>query len=203
VVVAIIALLVAVLVPSLSRARTQTKITSCKANSKQIGIAIATYQTEENGYVPIMLNWHSGPVYNAPARAVFLSVALRRGERAWPTWPVPRRRRVRRLTRTGVSSGTRDDYEARFLPEHYVCRSTRTPAVGPPPKWSRAQPAHQWQWEAKWSPTRRGCGGCGSGDPCTVSLSAGAATGQRPAQVLGPDLEPVTSAGNRRATLPS
>ena len=149
VVVAIIALLVAVLIPSLSRARTQAKITSCKANSKQIATAIALYQTEDSGYVPIMLNWHAGPVYSAPARAVFLSVALRRGEKGLANL-------VKATASTGQtfdpnnvwSPATRDDYEARFLPEHYICpfERGRLPwdltqvGAGPPP-------LTQWQWE--------------------------------------------------------
>ncbi|MHC4443734.1 MAG: prepilin-type N-terminal cleavage/methylation domain-containing protein [Planctomycetota bacterium] len=54
VVVAIIALLAAILIPSLQRAREQAKIASCKANSKQIATITATYQAEYKGYVPIL-----------------------------------------------------------------------------------------------------------------------------------------------------
>ena len=43
VVVAIIALLAAILLPSLKAARTQAKVTVCKANCKQIATMIATY----------------------------------------------------------------------------------------------------------------------------------------------------------------
>src|SRR5687767_2392168 len=57
VVVAIIALLISILLPSLQRARDQAKIASCKANSKQIGTIMAMYQTEEKGFVPVMLNY--------------------------------------------------------------------------------------------------------------------------------------------------
>ena len=46
VVVAIIALLAAILIPSLQRAREQAKIVSCKANCKQIAGITATYQAE-------------------------------------------------------------------------------------------------------------------------------------------------------------
>jgi prepilin-type N-terminal cleavage/methylation domain-containing protein len=148
VVVAIIGLLLAVLVPSLARARTQAKVASCKANSKQIATMMAIYQAEDNGYVPIMLNWHAGPVYNAPARAVFLSVALRRGEKG-----------LANLKRSTASTGqtfdpdvvwtsaTRDDYEARFLPGHYVCPFER----GKEP-WDLTEvgagpvPMSQWEW---------------------------------------------------------
>jgi len=147
VVVAIIALLVAVLVPSLSRARIQAKITSCKANSKQIATAIAIYQSEDGGYVPIMLNWHAGPFYNAPARAVFLSVALRRGEKG-----------LANLARSTASTGqtfdpnkvwsaaTRDDYEARFLPEHYVCPFERGQYPWELQQIGSAPPLTHWEW---------------------------------------------------------
>jgi prepilin-type N-terminal cleavage/methylation domain-containing protein len=149
VVVAIIALLVAVLVPSLGKARTQARITSCKANSKQIATAISVYQAEDRGYVPIMLNWHSGPAYNAPARTTFLSVALRRGEKGLVALS-------RSTASTGElfdpnktwSSAARDEYETRFLPEHYVCPFER----GQSP-WELSQvgsgpsPMSQWEWK--------------------------------------------------------
>ena len=161
VVVAIIALLISVLVPSLSRARILAKITSCKANSKQIATAIALYQAEENGYVPIMLNWHAGPPCNGPARTVFLSVALRKGEKG-----------LANLAHSTASTGetfdpnkvwkpaTRDDYEARFLPEHYVCPFERgrepwdlQPVGSGPPEleqweWRGVMESYQtWMWE--------------------------------------------------------
>ncbi len=148
VVVAIIALLVAVLIPALSAARTQAKITSCGANSKQIGTAIALYQADERGCSPIMLNWHSGPAYTAPARTVFLSVALRKCEKSLAAL-------AQRKASTGEmldpnktwSTDARDDYEIRFLPQHYVCpfERGRTPwnlqQVGAGPS-----PLTQWQW---------------------------------------------------------
>jgi prepilin-type N-terminal cleavage/methylation domain-containing protein len=46
VVVAIIGLLLAILLPSLSRAREQGKIAACLANLKAIGMAAATYETD-------------------------------------------------------------------------------------------------------------------------------------------------------------
>src|SRR5580765_565116 len=52
VVVAIVILLAAVLLPSLAAARQQAKLTTCKANLKQIGTIIAEYQTESASFVP-------------------------------------------------------------------------------------------------------------------------------------------------------
>ncbi len=122
VVVAVIALLVAILLPSLTRARTQARIVSCAANAKQIATAMSLYQSEEKGKLPIMLNWHAGPVYSAPARSIFLSVGLRKLEKSLTNL----------ASQTAAAGGTfdpqavwasakRDEYEARFLPEHYVC----------------------------------------------------------------------------------
>jgi prepilin-type N-terminal cleavage/methylation domain-containing protein len=161
VVVAIIALLIAILIPALSAARTEAKITSCGANSKQIATAMAIYQSEERGCVPIMLNWHSGPAYNTPARTVFLSVALRKCEKSLAGL-------ANRKSTTGEfldpqkvwSEPARDDYEARFLPQHYVCpfERGRTPwnlrqvGAGPSPltqwEWSGVMESYQtWLWE--------------------------------------------------------
>jgi prepilin-type N-terminal cleavage/methylation domain-containing protein len=161
VVVAIIALLIAILLPALSLARSQAKVTICAANSKQIATSIALYQSTDKGFVPIMLNWHAGPVYGAPARAVFLSVALRQGEKSLAGL-------AGRLSSTGQkfdpnqtwSLNTRDDYEARFLPAHFVCPFERgkepwdLQKVGMGPglisrwEWSGVMESYQtWLWE--------------------------------------------------------
>ena len=52
VVVAIIALLISILLPSLNKARAQARSTVCATNLKQAGIAELTYATEYNGYIP-------------------------------------------------------------------------------------------------------------------------------------------------------
>lgn len=161
VVVAIIAILVAVLLPSLNQARIQARVTSCQANAKQIAINITMYQGEERGSVPIMFNWHSGPAYGPPAATCYLSLALRKyektlsgisgfvaksGEKFDPTqsWKIQ----------------TRDEYELRFLPEHYICPFERSKepwdlrqvGAGPSPltqwKWSGLMESYQtWLWE--------------------------------------------------------
>lgn len=52
VVVAIIALLISILLPSLSNARRQARTTKCMANLKSICTATAVYLTEDNGFFP-------------------------------------------------------------------------------------------------------------------------------------------------------
>ena len=50
VVVAIIALLISILLPSLSQARQQAKAIKCAANLKMVGTAVAIYTTEYGAY---------------------------------------------------------------------------------------------------------------------------------------------------------
>ena len=52
VVVAIIALLISILLPSLQRAREQAKAVVCMSNTRQILLAMAMYQQEWDGYLP-------------------------------------------------------------------------------------------------------------------------------------------------------
>jgi len=91
VVVAIIALLAAVLLPSLSRARELAKIASDKANMNQLATTMATYQAEYKGHLPVLFNsasQHPGSSipytdpftsvsWYPPARCCWLSVAFR------------------------------------------------------------------------------------------------------------------------------
>ena len=59
VVVAIIALLIAILLPSLGRAREQAKLVKCGANLKALGTAVAAYATGNDGIVVEAVNgWH-------------------------------------------------------------------------------------------------------------------------------------------------
>ena len=52
VVVAIIALLLAILMPSMSRARQQSISATCLSNQHQIGIALTTYANHNMGFLP-------------------------------------------------------------------------------------------------------------------------------------------------------
>jgi prepilin-type processing-associated H-X9-DG protein len=52
VVISIIALLIAILLPSLSRARESARRVACASNLRQIGMAIFTYQTENRNIMP-------------------------------------------------------------------------------------------------------------------------------------------------------
>lgn len=72
VVIGIIALLIAILVPTLSRARDQANRTKCMANAKQIITATIMYANENNGRLPFA-NWKSGETGGAfPGQAGWL-----------------------------------------------------------------------------------------------------------------------------------
>ena len=53
VVVAIIALLVSILLPSLSRARMQAKTVQCMSNARQMGLALRYYAEDYDGNLPV------------------------------------------------------------------------------------------------------------------------------------------------------
>jgi prepilin-type N-terminal cleavage/methylation domain-containing protein/prepilin-type processing-associated H-X9-DG protein len=119
VVVAIIALLVAVLLPSLARARAQAKITSCKANSQQTATMMLMYQTDSQGFVPVMFNWHAGPVYSVPARSCFLSVALRKYDKRSGVLPA-------KYNPGAVwDDNLRGEYWTNYVAPHFVCPFAR------------------------------------------------------------------------------
>jgi prepilin-type N-terminal cleavage/methylation domain-containing protein len=59
VVISIIALLLAILMPSLQRAREQAKFLICKNNVHQFSIAVAAYAAEYDNYVPPLDPWYN------------------------------------------------------------------------------------------------------------------------------------------------
>jgi prepilin-type N-terminal cleavage/methylation domain-containing protein/prepilin-type processing-associated H-X9-DG protein len=90
VVVAIIALLIGILLPSLRAARDHARITVCKASLQQIGVNVANYQAEYKMYVPVLFGFGTSTGFNNPnpndpedlghhpARTELISVALRK-----------------------------------------------------------------------------------------------------------------------------
>ena len=52
VVISIISMLIAIAMPSLSRARANAKVTACASNLGQLGLAVTTYANENEGLIP-------------------------------------------------------------------------------------------------------------------------------------------------------
>ncbi len=79
VVVAIIALLIAILIPSLGKAREKAKLMKCMANLKGLGLASFMYQGENNGSYPCgghSKEWEHDWVYWQTPRTVFPAGAI-------------------------------------------------------------------------------------------------------------------------------
>ncbi len=61
VVIGIIAILVAMLLPALNRARQAAQAASCLSNLRQCGIALAAYAADSQGYIPGSINYRYKP----------------------------------------------------------------------------------------------------------------------------------------------
>jgi prepilin-type N-terminal cleavage/methylation domain-containing protein len=128
VVISVIALLLAILVPALSKVREQAKVMTCAANAKQIGTLIEVCRTSNDGAVPVMLNRFTTGGY--PARSRLLSVAL-------TSYARPCTYTGNSPTRGDISFSSEDDwgnstettykpiYVKNFLPKFFVCPFVR------------------------------------------------------------------------------
>ena len=95
VVIAIIAILVAILSPTISRAMENAKTTQCLSNIRQVGLALTNYAVDNRGYLPPVGSWGGQNVptwFNTIAPYLGSDVAdIRDGEiasisRACPSW---------------------------------------------------------------------------------------------------------------------
>ena len=76
VVVAIIALLVAILLPSLQRAREQAKAVVCLSQLKQIGYAIVYYIDDYNGWLPMSRHYNNSAKWSGILRPYLINDGL-------------------------------------------------------------------------------------------------------------------------------
>ncbi|MBI4578550.1 MAG: type II secretion system protein [Planctomycetes bacterium] len=132
VVVAIIALLVAILMPSLAAARIQAKLTLDKANSRQIGTMTAQYHTVYNTFVPIVYNYYANGhnAHDAPARACWLSVALRGFHAAGARLRIGKGQKFCPDDVWYPEFGWFKEYEKTMLPDYFVCPFSRAKGPG-------------------------------------------------------------------------
>lgn len=65
VVIAIISILVAVLLPTLSKSRQAAQRVVCGSNLRQMGVALQNYVTDCRGHLPMIVEpiWFAGPIY--------------------------------------------------------------------------------------------------------------------------------------------
>ena len=115
VVIAIIALLLAVLMPTLRKARNQAKVMLCASNAKQIGLIMTVYQNENNGCVPVMRNRFT-PI---DAKSGHLSIPFRKysgAQAKLPTWLPPD---------ASWDPDQELDYAQNWLPSFYICPFAR------------------------------------------------------------------------------
>ena len=75
VVVAIIALLIAILLPSLGRARFRAKLTACGANLKMIGTGIGIYAAEWQDSIPPVFRQGTAAAHSYPYMGWFITEA--------------------------------------------------------------------------------------------------------------------------------
>lgn len=120
VVISIIALLVSILMPALSRAREQAKLVICRSNISQLGKVVSVYRSEFEGTVPpIFSRYISGVATGLGEKYKFVSLALY--DYAGTQGKLP----PELDPDTDWAGGSYQDkmalYAEKYLPEHFVC----------------------------------------------------------------------------------
>jgi prepilin-type N-terminal cleavage/methylation domain-containing protein/prepilin-type processing-associated H-X9-DG protein len=119
VVISIIALLLAILVPALGKARNQARVTMCAVNAREIANVLALYQAANDGYAPVMLHKFSITSLGIPAKASLLSLPLQPYSGKPATLPV-RLDPYKQWIMPFVAEYSRD-----YLQKFYVCPFVR------------------------------------------------------------------------------
>lgn len=76
VVIAIIAVLAAMLLPALNKARGRAKETTCKNNLKQLGVTLFLFADDNDGMTPSCINWTTSLINNGYASGMERSTDL-------------------------------------------------------------------------------------------------------------------------------
>jgi prepilin-type N-terminal cleavage/methylation domain-containing protein len=100
VVIGIIAILIGILLPALTRARQQSMTVQCMSNMRQVGNAMLIYADENDGYLcPAKLGWANNTVYltspndgsltgTGPLGSLVLAQPDKANSYTYNTWPV-------------------------------------------------------------------------------------------------------------------
>ncbi len=100
VVIGIIAILIAILLPALTRARQQAMTVQCMSNMRQVGSAMLIYADENDGYLcPAKMGWANSTVYltnpddgsltgTGPLGSLVLAQPDKANSYTYNTWPV-------------------------------------------------------------------------------------------------------------------
>ncbi|MFQ5413839.1 MAG: type II secretion system protein [Phycisphaerae bacterium] len=103
VVIGVVALLVSILIPSLSRARGQAKRLACQANLRQLGTAMTVYADSSMSWYPSWSAWHVWGYYETPLDGTD-------GDDAGPAW-------TERLKNAGLESVDIFKCPSRYFPD--------------------------------------------------------------------------------------
>ena len=130
VVISIIALLLSILLPSLGRARDMARNITCQANSKQIGTLISVYQTDNQGFVPVILNKWAEPAVcpSVKTNNAFLSAALI----SYTNVKLPANLQNMLWFEYSADAANKKGYKeyiTKYLPNYFVCPLNRGQSV--------------------------------------------------------------------------
>jgi prepilin-type N-terminal cleavage/methylation domain-containing protein/prepilin-type processing-associated H-X9-DG protein len=121
VVISVIALLMSILMPSLSKVKQLARLTICAADQRQVGLYASIFQAENNGQIPVILNQYD--YRNTPVENCMLSLALRQYD------PELKKLPDHLDPTTNWDDAKYFEYLEKYIPDHYLCPTIRNKSV--------------------------------------------------------------------------